>query len=138
VSPITVAGLLGGAIAALPTAVSAVGKAFSLIPEPSVNKAEVAPIVVEDDSTTANLTKRLASLVRLSGIEPSDEVEIKDDGQGGIQIKGTPGAAKAVGQVLADNPDWVKDFRKLLQGNPDASIVLSPGQVQASSIDLMA
>lgn len=139
-SPISAAGLLGGAIAALPQAASAVGKLFSVNAPSEASKAEALPFVAEDDITTASLTKKLAEMVRLRGIQPDpdSEIVVEDDGAGGVRVKGPPDVASAVRDVLAENPDWVKDFRQLLKNSPNASIVLGNAEQGLSSIDLTA
>lgn len=133
------AGILGGAIAALPHAVSAVGKAFSLTGEAtSTSNTASVPPASASESSIASLTKRLASLVRLAGVQPSDDIVVSDDGRGGAKVSASPQVAGVVSHVLAQNPDWVKDFQDLLKNSPNTPIVLSASQQASSSIDLAA
>lgn len=133
------AGILGGAVAALPHAVSAVGKAFSLTGDAtSTNNTASVPPASASESSIASLTKRLASLVRLAGVQPSDDIVVSDDGRGGAKVSASPQVAGVVSHVLAQNPDWVKDFQDLLKNSPNTPIVLSASQQTSSSIDLAA
>ncbi len=136
------AGILGGAVAALPHAVSAVGKAFSLTGDATstnnTSSAASVPPASASESSIASLTKRLASLVRLAGVQPSDDIVVSDDGRGGAKVSASPQVAGVVSHVLAQNPDWVKDFQDLLKNSPNTPIVLSASQQASSSIDLAA
>jgi hypothetical protein len=133
------AGILGGAVAALPHAVSAVGKAFSLTADAtSTNNTASVPPASASESSIASLTKRLASLVRLAGVQPSDDIVVSDDGRGGAKVSASPQVAGVVSHVLTQNPDWVKDFQDLLKNSPNTPSVLSASQQTSSSIDLAA
>lgn len=136
---LSAAGILGGAVAALPHAVSAVGKAFSLTGDAtSTSNTDSVPPASASESSIASLTKRLASLVRLAGVQPSDDIVVSDDGRGGAKVSASPQVAGVVSHVLAQNPDWVKDFQDLLKNSPNTPIVLSASQQTSSSIDLAA